>query len=654
MVGIPCDGCNFVNPALIRRCIRCKKETADDKVKIQYLCAQVAEIQTRYAELEENMQLDVALLRRERAIAAKEQKCKAIMVEMQVIAASLEDERVCIMQQRESNCATTLQTATTTTLQGQDTVASSVAASRNHEENIEAGEASIPNRTSPRTHPVKPRLVSTSDTTLQHASAPVQPTPRAKRKRARLTSHATKKRQACSGTQSWGITKRLLRGGRSKTRMFGRQRQKWRLAFHSRGWVKWNRRKALMVRSTQGGGVDKGIRGASSTRGWHRPTNQLHESDDDDDDDEGDETGVTMVASPTDKSPVDGDDDAIVAIWSSSSSKTTCSRAVDSQRTKSLEEMIRCVPVNWTWSSHVQCQTMWHLWFQGNKEDALPPLRHLAPIFGVRNSRSNVQAVAATKRVVNKLVDIALANEYVASVAALEALTSTVALRRVFQRAFHVLMARNPEGNLDDGDKCGDDDDMSDKYVDGDDDGDDENEVDEADEELNGSNCTASVAVVADRLAQKMFHACQLFTWTSDGTTHWVPQTWRLYADVSCRCIWRLWFRGTKTIGPFRMIPSCEWTTNKYEATIFQLMDTLTTLAISQGLVASVGVAAQLPMPKLMALFDDVFQMWMAKHLPPHVQSRKGWTDGTVSWHEMAKWVQILSKSRRSSDIGSS
>ncbi|KAF0684570.1 Aste57867_23488 [Aphanomyces stellatus] len=96
MVRIPCNGCSFANLATILRCIRCN-ETLDDKDKIKYLCDQVMGVQTRYAELEESNEAltasVAALMQREAHLVAKERRCDVIMVDVQCIAISLENNK---------------------------------------------------------------------------------------------------------------------------------------------------------------------------------------------------------------------------------------------------------------------------------------------------------------------------------------------------------------------------------------------------------------------------------------------------------------------------------------------------------------------------------------------------------------------------------
>ncbi|CAK4659933.1 hypothetical protein LEN26_000718 [Aphanomyces euteiches] len=120
------------------------------------------------------------------------------------------------------------------------------------------------------------------------------------------------------------------------------------------------------------------------------------------------------------------------------------------------------------------------------------------------------------------------------------------------------------------------------------------------------------------------------FEW-SDGTMRLAPQDWH-FPKVSCRSMWRFWFRGdsTRRICPFRRLTSRDLATHTTRRAKFwakHVMEKLIQLAISHGAATSVESIEASSDSALMCIFDTAFEAFLqsiprsTKRPPSHLST---------------------------------
>ncbi|KAH9134719.1 hypothetical protein AeRB84_019596 [Aphanomyces euteiches] len=265
-------------------------------------------------------------------------------------------------------------------------------------------------------------------------------------------------------------------------------------------------------------------------------------------------------------------------------------------------------PVVWP---SVPCRKMWRLWFRKDPKTGTGPLRFVASgSVDKKNMASRLNAL-----VMNKLVDIALANSLAASEDAIGDMDDDERFMGVFDAAFEILLHHNPEGNLD--------------------------TVSADTESIYHGMPTTSVAA---EMTAKALTSYRTFQWP-DKLWYRVPRGWDFPLLTTCRTMWLYWFRGDakQRVGPFRSITLSELTnaTSKRAKTkVTALMKDILAMAQDVGYLECIIV--QLPVAKLLEAFDLAFSKWLRK-LPGTL----GWNDGTMPCDVACGLMREVSKPSR-------
>ncbi|KAF0697120.1 Aste57867_12114 [Aphanomyces stellatus] len=275
-------------------------------------------------------------------------------------------------------------------------------------------------------------------------------------------------------------------------------------------------------------------------------------------------------------------------------------------------------PEGWRWPS-VPCRDMWQLWFRGDPASQLGPFRLLQPSDMCGTSKD---IYCYSKIAMQKLVDIALANLLVRTVVMLEGMADDDAdhpsLMAVFDKAYEILLHKNPEGNL----------------------------VGPGRDQLRPDSATPYAArTIGHRISKlQVARRSELSYEWPDGIARRTPPGWEFPAGVTCKVMWVLWFRGDarSRIGPFYDLREVDCPLIQSRAELLRaryVMTTLIEIAIKHKCAASLGVLEQMPLAVLMDVFLKAFKL-VAHKIPENLRvgddtsttsAATQWKDGTLT-----------------------
>ncbi|KAH9105382.1 hypothetical protein LEN26_014793 [Aphanomyces euteiches] len=284
---------------------------------------------------------------------------------------------------------------------------------------------------------------------------------------------------------------------------------------------------------------------------------------------------------------------------------------------------------------NLPCREMWCLWFLGDSEKQIIPLRHIQDT-GVVSADSE-RTWESTRTVVLELIDIAITNRFVESEAILASLDYGP-LFAVFDKVFSVVLHRNPIYNL-----------VGPGLL--------------TQASIDKATCNdIERALQRARIMPKITSA-QGFAW-ADGSIRQIPEGWTFPVDISCRQLWEHWFFGQPNleVGPFNAIMLSDipgfHNRGRMSGAKFLVQD-LVDVAIAKKFTKSVDDVVSLDQEKSLALFDQAFDALLhdnpigpslGGHGPNHILSENA---SKYSWPTVREKMRRM-KLKRKGEIDSS